>query len=139
VPPPRRSRFGSPLVLSRVHWVRPELVAEIKYLAWTDDNLLRQVVYEGLREDKPVAEVRRQVPHESSMSWDLRTLNRKPVSAGISFQPSSSPALRFFSPPSSRSLIRRELLLSDCSFWRFWFLYSRRSPSMPEPALPTMP
>jgi ATP-dependent DNA ligase len=24
VPPPRGSRFGSPLVLSRVHWVRPE-------------------------------------------------------------------------------------------------------------------
>jgi ATP-dependent DNA ligase len=23
VPPPRHSRFGSPLVLSRVHWVRP--------------------------------------------------------------------------------------------------------------------
>jgi len=53
VPPPRASRFGSPLVLSRVHWVRPELVAEVKYLRWTDDNLLRQVVYEGLREDKP--------------------------------------------------------------------------------------
>ena len=30
VPPPRTSRFGSPLVLSRVHWVRPELVAEVK-------------------------------------------------------------------------------------------------------------
>ena len=28
VPPPHSSRFGSPLVLSRVHWVRPELVAE---------------------------------------------------------------------------------------------------------------
>ena len=40
-----------PLVLSRVHWVRPELVAEVKYLSWTDDNLLRQVVYEGLREE----------------------------------------------------------------------------------------
>jgi hypothetical protein len=38
-------------VLSRVHWVRPELVAEVKYLTWTDDNLLRQAVYEGLREE----------------------------------------------------------------------------------------
>jgi DNA ligase D-like protein (predicted ligase) len=63
VPPPRTSRFGSPLVLSRVHWVRPELVAEVKFLTWTDDNLLRQVVYEGLREDKPAAEVRRLVPN----------------------------------------------------------------------------
>jgi bifunctional non-homologous end joining protein LigD len=61
--PPRGTRFGSPLVLSRVHWVRPELVAEVKFLAWTEDNLLRQVVYEGLREDKPAAEVRLQVPH----------------------------------------------------------------------------
>jgi ATP-dependent DNA ligase len=62
-PPPRANPFGSPLVLSRVHWVRPELVAEVKYLAWTEDHLLRQVVYEGLREDKPAAEVRRQAPH----------------------------------------------------------------------------
>src|ERR1700722_11203774 len=63
VPPPRDSRFGSPLTLSRVHWVRPELVAEVKFLTWTEDNLLRQVVYEGLREDKSAAEVRRAVPY----------------------------------------------------------------------------
>jgi ATP-dependent DNA ligase len=29
VPPPRSTRFGSPLVLSRVHLVEPKLVAEI--------------------------------------------------------------------------------------------------------------
>ena len=58
--------FGSPLVLSRVHWVRPEIVAEVKFLTWTDDNLLRQVVYEGLRDDKPAKEVRREVPHTKS-------------------------------------------------------------------------
>ena len=62
VPPPRTSRFGSPLVLSRVHWVRPELVAEVKFLTWTDDYLLRQVVYQGLREDEPASEVRRHAP-----------------------------------------------------------------------------
>jgi ATP-dependent DNA ligase len=61
---PRGARFGSPLVLSRMHWVRPELVAEVKFVAWTEDNLLRQVVYEGLREDKPAREVRREVEGE---------------------------------------------------------------------------
>src|SRR6266852_7169315 len=61
--PPRTSRFGSPLVLSRVHWVRPELVAEVKYLTGTDENLLRQVIYQGLREDKDPIEVRRPVPN----------------------------------------------------------------------------
>ena len=63
VRPPRNARFGSPLVLSRVHWVRPELVVEVKFLAWTEDNLLRQVVYEGQREDKPASDVRREIPH----------------------------------------------------------------------------
>jgi len=63
-PPPRSNRFGSPLVLSRVHWVRPELVVEVKYLTWKDDNLLRQVVYEGLREDKDPTDVRRAVPNQ---------------------------------------------------------------------------
>ena len=41
VPPPKTTRFGAPLVLSRVHWVRPELVAEVTYLTWTADGLLR--------------------------------------------------------------------------------------------------
>jgi DNA ligase D-like protein (predicted ligase) len=62
VPPARTSRFGSPLVLSRVHWVRPELVAEVKYLTWTDEGLLRQLIYQGLREDKDPTGVRRPVP-----------------------------------------------------------------------------
>src|SRR5271170_5153263 len=60
VPPPRKTRFGSPLVLSRVHWVEPKLVAEITYLTWTADGLLRHTVYVGLREDKPAEQVRRE-------------------------------------------------------------------------------
>jgi DNA ligase D-like protein (predicted ligase) len=60
VPPPRSTRFGSPLVLSRVHWVEPKLVAEITYLTWTADDLLRHTVYVGLREDKPANDVRRE-------------------------------------------------------------------------------
>ncbi len=61
-PPPRGSRFGSPLVLSRVHWVRPELVVEVSYVEWTPDGLLRHVVYLGEREDKPAIDVRRDRP-----------------------------------------------------------------------------
>jgi DNA ligase D-like protein (predicted ligase) len=61
VRPPRSTRFGSPLVLSRVHWVEPKLVCEITFLTWTADHLLRHTVYVGLREDKPAEEVRREL------------------------------------------------------------------------------
>lgn len=59
-PPPRKSRFGSPLALSRVHWVKPKLVAQVTYLTWTDDDLLRHTVFLGLREDKAAKDVRRE-------------------------------------------------------------------------------
>ena len=50
VPPSRKTRFGSPLILSRVHWVEPFLVAEITYLTWTTDNLRRYTVCVSLRD-----------------------------------------------------------------------------------------
>jgi hypothetical protein len=40
-PPPRDRRFSSRLKLSRVHWVRPEIMVEVTYLTWTEENLLR--------------------------------------------------------------------------------------------------
>jgi DNA ligase D-like protein (predicted ligase) len=62
-PPPRGGRFGSPLVLSRVHWVRPEMVVEVSYVEMTPDGLLRHVSYLGEREDKPALDVIRSKPN----------------------------------------------------------------------------
>jgi bifunctional non-homologous end joining protein LigD len=45
-----------------VVWVRPELVAQVKFAEWTHDGHLRAPVYLGLREDKAVAEVVREEP-----------------------------------------------------------------------------
>ncbi|MGI5864242.1 MAG: DNA ligase D [Myxococcales bacterium] len=42
------------------HWVRPELVAEVEFAEWTRDGKVRHSSYEGLREDKPAREVRRE-------------------------------------------------------------------------------
>jgi bifunctional non-homologous end joining protein LigD len=58
--PPRKQRFGGPLALSKVHWLRPELVAEITYLSWSDDGLLPKTVFVGLRADKAAKDVRRE-------------------------------------------------------------------------------
>jgi len=62
-PPLRGTRFGSPLVLSRVHWVRPETVVEVSCVEWTPDWLLRHVVYLGERQDRLATEVRRDRPN----------------------------------------------------------------------------
>jgi bifunctional non-homologous end joining protein LigD len=62
-PPPRENRFGSALELSRVHWVRPDVVVEVTYLTWTEGGLLRAVSYQGQRTDKPARQVVRSIPH----------------------------------------------------------------------------
>lgn len=55
-----------------VRWVRPELVAEVEFTEWTDENLLRHPSFKGLREDKPAREIiiREQSSGEESMVKD---------------------------------------------------------------------
>ena len=43
-------------------WVKPELVAQVHFATWSTDNLVRQAAFQGLREDKPASEVRREEP-----------------------------------------------------------------------------
>src|SRR5437773_10780350 len=46
-----------PKTNERPHWVRPELVAQVKFTEWTADRKLRHPVYLGLRDDKRAEEV----------------------------------------------------------------------------------
>lgn len=51
-----------PLQIRDVHWVKPQLVAQIEYRGWTGDRLLRHATFKGLREDKPARQVARPEP-----------------------------------------------------------------------------
>ena len=46
----------------QIRYVRPELVAEVDFRAWTADGLLRHASFRGLREDKPAEEIVREEP-----------------------------------------------------------------------------
>lgn len=63
LPSSRRSRFGAGMTASamrEVTWLRPKLVAQIRFSEWTEDGLLRQPVFLGLREDKRASDVVRE-------------------------------------------------------------------------------
>jgi bifunctional non-homologous end joining protein LigD len=49
-----------PKTNERPHWVKPKLVAQIKFTEWTADGKLRHPVYLGLRDDKKPEDVRRE-------------------------------------------------------------------------------
>src|SRR6266481_5907588 len=55
LPETRRSRFGEELnaeKMKKAVWLRPEAVAQIEFLKWTEADRLRHSKFVGLREDK---------------------------------------------------------------------------------------
>jgi DNA ligase D-like protein (predicted ligase) len=55
LPETHRSRWGEGLTaedMKKCVWVRPELVAQIEFLEWTESDHLRHSKFAGLREDK---------------------------------------------------------------------------------------
>jgi bifunctional non-homologous end joining protein LigD len=50
------------------HWVAPKLVCEVAFQEWTDDGIMRQPIFVGLREDKAAHGVHREKPKPASAS-----------------------------------------------------------------------
>jgi ATP-dependent DNA ligase len=60
LPDTRKSRFGEELNVEKMKkavWLKPEMVAQIEFLEWTEGDRLRHSKFVGLREDKKAKDV----------------------------------------------------------------------------------
>src|SRR6266446_4758294 len=62
----------TPKTNEKVHWVKPEVVVEVKFNEWTADRRLRQPIFVGVRDDKAAKDVEIELP----------SVQRKPIGAG---------------------------------------------------------
>jgi ATP-dependent DNA ligase len=60
LPETRKARWGEALTAEKMKkcvWVRPEIVAQIEFLEWSDAGHLRHSKFTGLRDDKEARSV----------------------------------------------------------------------------------
>jgi bifunctional non-homologous end joining protein LigD len=63
LPNSRASHWGGGVTadeMHEMHWVRPKIVAQIRFVEWTAEGHLRHASFLGLREDKAATRVRRE-------------------------------------------------------------------------------
>ncbi len=56
-----------------LNWLKPELIAEIKFAEWTSEGLLRQAKYKGLRSDKIATSVKKETPIKNKSNQNSKS------------------------------------------------------------------
>lgn len=60
-----------------VTWVKPRLVCQVSFAEWTSDDIMRQPIFKGLRDDKAAKEVHKEVQEGIEMIEPQQIENKK--------------------------------------------------------------
>lgn len=71
-----------PKMPGKIHWVRPELLAQIKFSEWTETDSMRHPVFLGLRDDKSAKKVTMEKPKVDTGKIDTKTEGRTQKAEG---------------------------------------------------------
>ncbi len=97
----------TPKTNEKAHWVKPEVVVEVKFSQWTAERRLRQPVYLGVRDDKNAKDVEIESPSVQKES-DGGSFSKRKERSSIAARgrtPAKSPAGR----PARRSAASKSL------------------------------
>lgn len=90
---------------SPVTWVKPKLVCEVSFSEWTEDNVMRQPIFQGLRMDKPATAVRKEIPKELPSEVKTKT---KAIGSKKSNEPTLSHLEKYYWP--KEKITKRDLI-----------------------------
>ena len=109
-----------------MHWVKPELVAEVEFAEWTREGVVRQASFVALRSDKPAQEIGHETPQPAESIEPQRNdvaMHRagNAVVAGVSI---SNPQ-RIIDPESGGRKLDLARFYADIADWILPFLNDR--------------